>query len=233
MTFWQRFRYYLIGVTIGVVISFFFFRGRGCAWLPENRVKNELLESVILYTDRMNCQLDCNELTEEDIYELFHSGEVLFSESEPNGETKTYVLEGESAKGKKFKVSFKLTDTISTLHEIIDGVDDEACKCDMLEDKLKELKLPEATAKKMIGERPIEFNDLAECQRDCYDFTEEEAVALIEKGNFMVDASNRRKHPYPELFFEKDGYEIVVELTQETARIINIVKLSNPDCGCY
>lgn len=233
MNFWSRFRYYLIGVTLGIVISFFFFRGRGCAWLPENRVKNELLESVILYTGEMECALDCNNLTEADIYELFNSGDVLFDESEPNEETKIYVLEGESAAGKKFKVAFKLKDTISQLYKIIDGVDPGSCKCGLYGDTLKELKLPDETAKKMIGKRPLELNDLAQCQKDCYDLTEKQIENMIGDGNFMEEASNRRKRPYPELFFEKDGYEIVIELTQETARIINIVKMSNPDCGCY
>jgi hypothetical protein len=233
MTFWARFRYYLIGVSLGVVISFFFFRGRGCAWLPENRVKNELAESVVLYTDKMKCELKCNNLKEEDIYELFYSGEVLFSESKPNEDPKIYVLEGESAEGKTFKVAFKLKDTISTVDEIIDGTDDGACKCDREEDILKEMKMPEATAKKLIGDRPLEFNDLALCQLDCYDLSEEKAGSFISKGNFNVDASNRRKHPYPELFFEYEGYEMVIELTMETARVINIVKRDNPDCGCY
>lgn len=225
MTFWARFRYYLIGVSLGVVISFFFFRGRGCAWLPENRVKNELVESVILYDDKMKCEMDCNGISEEDIFELFYSGEVLFSESKPNEDPKIYVLEGDG-----FKVSFALKDTVSTIHEIIDGKD---CDCKDEKEILREVKLPEKTAKKLISTRPIEFNELAKCQRDCYDLSEEQAVSLIEKGNFKEEASNRRKRPYPELFFEKDGYLVVIELTMETARIINIVKASNPDCGCY
>jgi hypothetical protein len=119
---------------------------------------------------------------------------------------------------------------VSTIHEIIDGKD---CDCKDEKEILREVKLPEKTAKKLIATRPIEFNDLANCQRDCYDLTEEQAVSLIEKGNFKEESSNRRKRPYPELFFEKNGYLVVIELTMETARIINIVKSSNPDCGCY
>lgn len=225
MSFWARFRYYLIGVSIGVMVSFFFFRGRGCAWLPENRVKNEILESVILYTDAVKCQMKCNNVTEADIFELFYSGNVNFSESSPNENPKLYVLEGEN-----FKATFAKEDTISVIREIRGG---NECDCKNEKDILQELKLPESTAKKMIGKRPLELNDLAQCQKDCYDLSEKQIETLIGDGNFMEEASNRRKRPYPELFFEKDGFQIVIELTQETARIINIVQLSNPDCGCY
>lgn len=233
MTFWKRFRYYLIGVTLGIFISFFFFKGRGCAWLPENRVKDEILESVILYDDAIKCQMKCYWISESDLFELFYSGDVLFSESEPNGNPKTYVLQGKSSDGKEFKVTFALEDTISIITKINDG--GEECKpcAAKFDEKLVELKLPEKTAKKMIGDRPLELNDLAQCQKECYELSNDDISSMIENGTFLGDISNRRKKPYPELFFAKDGYELVIELTQETARIINLVKKDNPDCGCY
>lgn len=230
MTFWKRFRYYMIGVTIGLVVSFFFFRGRGCAWLPENRVKNELVSSIILYSDDIKCQMSCNELTDEDIFKILDDGSVLFSESKPNETPKIYILEGESVKGNKFKMEISIKDSISQILSIGKEV---KCDCEDKKEGLKELKMPAGTAKKLVASRPLELNDLALCQKDCYDLSEEDIENMLGKADFLVEESNRRKNPHPELFFMSQGYQIVIEITQETARIINLMKLSNPDCGCY
>ena len=46
---WKRFQYYGIGLTIGLLFTFIFFQNRGCSWLPENRVKNAILDNVIVF----------------------------------------------------------------------------------------------------------------------------------------------------------------------------------------
>ena len=47
-TFWKRLRYYGIGFGIGCIFVFFFFQNRACTWLPDNRIKNSILDRTIV-----------------------------------------------------------------------------------------------------------------------------------------------------------------------------------------
>src|SRR5688572_8337673 len=98
MNFWRRLRFYLIGVAIGLVVSFSFFKNRGCGWLPGNRILNTLSGSMILVTDSTRCLMDCNNVSDEDVFRMFVDGDVLFSESQTRENPKIYVVQGERVK---------------------------------------------------------------------------------------------------------------------------------------
>lgn len=116
MTFSKRLRFYLIGFVLGVFVSIFFFRGRGCAWLPENRVLQRLSQSYILADDSMRCVLKCNHIDSINIKNLFKTGNVLFNESRPNDMPKMYVIKGKINNLKEFKISFLLADSLATIN---------------------------------------------------------------------------------------------------------------------
>jgi hypothetical protein len=48
---WRRLKYYGIGFGIGLVFVIFFFQNRGCSWLPSNRVKNSILDRLVVASD--------------------------------------------------------------------------------------------------------------------------------------------------------------------------------------
>ena len=48
LNFFKRFLYYLSGFGLGLILVFFFFKNRGCSWLPDNRVKNIISERVLI-----------------------------------------------------------------------------------------------------------------------------------------------------------------------------------------
>ena len=50
-SFIRRLKYYGIGFGIGLIFVFIFFQNRGCSWLPGNRVKNTVLERVMVVND--------------------------------------------------------------------------------------------------------------------------------------------------------------------------------------
>ena len=115
MNFSKRLRFYLIGFVLGIFVSIFFFKGRGCGWLPENRVLLRLSQSYILADDSMRCILKCNNIDSITIKNLFKRGDVLFDESRPNDNPKMYVIEGKKNNLKEFKISFMLDDSLVTI----------------------------------------------------------------------------------------------------------------------
>lgn len=105
--FLRRLKLYGIGFGIGLVCVFFFFRNRGCAWLPENRVKSTILERVIVvHADEIKA-FRALALNEKKLSELIQNADVAFSESKKQGEPKAYKLVGELPNGKS--IDFILT----------------------------------------------------------------------------------------------------------------------------
>lgn len=93
--FLRRLKYYGIGFGIGCIFVFFFFRNRGCSWTPENRVKNSILDRVITANDVEWQFIQSKGFTAEDIEQVLNDGDVVFSESKKDGDTKVYVIEKE------------------------------------------------------------------------------------------------------------------------------------------
>ncbi|MFZ9028040.1 MAG: hypothetical protein ACO2Z9_03440 [Crocinitomicaceae bacterium] len=98
-SFIRRLKYYGIGFGIGIVFVFFFFRNRGCSWLPENRVKNAILDRLVVVSDSTSDVLKANGLDHDYLVQVLNDGDVLFDESDKEGDSKTYILEKD---GKRF-----------------------------------------------------------------------------------------------------------------------------------
>ena len=100
----KRFQYYGIGLLIGLMLTFVFFQNRGCSWLPENRVKNAILDNVVVFSQS-------EELTpeqKEDYFLLLNNGDVKFGLSKKDGEPKLYFLKGEDRNGSEIQAQFEL-----------------------------------------------------------------------------------------------------------------------------
>lgn len=97
--FTRRLKYYGIGFGLGLVFVFFFFQNRGCSWLPGNRVKNTILDRMMVVSDETAKTFEAKGVTKEDAIAALNEGDVLFGESNKSGESKVYVIEH---KGKKF-----------------------------------------------------------------------------------------------------------------------------------
>lgn len=90
--FINRLKYYGIGFSIGLIFVFIFFQNRGCSWLPSNRVKNSILDRVIVVSENENELLKSKGIKKKDIIELLNSGNVDFDKSLKEGNTKIYYL---------------------------------------------------------------------------------------------------------------------------------------------
>ncbi len=97
-TFLRRLKFYGIGFGIGIIFVVFFFQNRGCAWLPGNRVKNTILDRVLVISDKTANEFQAKGLTKKDAIAALNDGSVLFGESDKNNDSKVYVIEHEGHK---------------------------------------------------------------------------------------------------------------------------------------
>lgn len=92
-TIWRRLKYYGIGFGLGLIFLIFFFQNRGCTWLPSNRVKNTILDRVIVVSEKTQNDMEKFNLTNEDIIQVLNDGEVAFKKSDKNSDDKVYLIE--------------------------------------------------------------------------------------------------------------------------------------------
>ncbi|PIE87173.1 MAG: hypothetical protein CSA03_01640 [Bacteroidetes bacterium] len=97
-TFLRRLKFYGIGFGLGLVFVFFFFQNRGCSWLPGNRVKNTILDRVMVVSDETIQAFEEKGLTKEIAFDALNDGDVLFTESDKNNDSKVYAVEYEGHK---------------------------------------------------------------------------------------------------------------------------------------
>ncbi|MEQ8909192.1 MAG: hypothetical protein RIC95_08365 [Vicingaceae bacterium] len=82
MGFWRRFRLFLIGVGLGLILVMVFFGSRDwTSWTPESRVLTAIDSSEVRISERAECQLACLELNEERFTKLKAASSVNFKES--------------------------------------------------------------------------------------------------------------------------------------------------------
>lgn len=93
-SFWKRLKYYLIGFSLGLVFVIFFFQNRGCSWLPGNRVKNTLLDKVLVLPEHQKDIMAQHGLTNEEIAQFLNLGDIEFGLSlkDNNVHPKVFVI---------------------------------------------------------------------------------------------------------------------------------------------
>lgn len=115
---WRRLKYYGIGFGFGLLFVIFFFQNRGCSWLPDNRVKNSILDRVLVLPEEDAVEMKKVGLTKNDLTLVLNDGKVLFDESIKKGNPKVYVVEKEFEGKGKLKFLYTLPDEsfISEIH---------------------------------------------------------------------------------------------------------------------
>lgn len=106
--FVRRLKYYGIGFGIGLIFVLVFFQNRGCSWLPSNRVKNSILDRVLVVSDEQQIQLKSKGLSKKDVIAALNDGDVDFGESKKDGDLKVYAVDKELEGKGKFRFYFTL-----------------------------------------------------------------------------------------------------------------------------
>jgi len=134
MTAGHRIRLYFLGFLIGCVFVYFLLlRGKNRSyWLPENRVKEQLMKGNLVYTEHAKCRMKCRNISEEEVKEILKNGSVNFSESHPHDTPcPSYALEGTTSTNKNERIIFSSCDTLTT--KVVTAIDLEAekdaCEC--------------------------------------------------------------------------------------------------------
>ncbi len=247
MKFWQRARYYMIGLGIGTVLTFILFQGRGCSWLPENRVLDDVANSTIFTSEKLQCELECNGITETDIYDLFAGGEgsVLFSESEPRKTPKMYVIE---APDESYKLKITIDDSKSNRDTTI--IDTEiiglvksgkaSCECDSLPtDVYAVYSKPEERITEglfFVEGREIKFNAKAKCAMECYGIDASDVSSFIaNEPKLNKTASDYNAKPHAIYVYENtiDGqkFQFTFEDAGRRTRLIQVLS-AEKSCMC-
>ncbi len=89
----RRLKYYGIGFGIGILFVVFFFQNRGCSWLPSNRVKNTILDRVLVVNNETQEKMEEMQLSSDDIVQVLNDGDILFKKSDKNSDHKCYLIE--------------------------------------------------------------------------------------------------------------------------------------------
>lgn len=76
----------------------FFFKNRGCSWLPANRVRDSFANRLIVLSDSNKLLLNKVGITEKEILSALTTADIDFSASRKNGDLKVYVFNTEDDK---------------------------------------------------------------------------------------------------------------------------------------
>ena len=91
LNFFKRFLYYLSGFGLGLILVFFFFKNRGCSWLPDNRVKNIISERVLICDSATLVKLKKMNIYAS-IIESIDKADINYSKSKKKGSPKVYSM---------------------------------------------------------------------------------------------------------------------------------------------
>jgi hypothetical protein len=196
--FWNRFKFYVVGLAIGSVFVYFLFGNRGCAWLPENRVKNMIGEKEILVSDSTLAAMDCNNISNVDIYNLLkNDGDVEFSKSQTRTTPKVYYLTSENEQGfyaAEFAIDEELNKSILLrIHT------DNQKNCWDLESKneLHILPLPKKDVLQIITGQEFRILSKGKCQMKALNISEQEVLEFHENASIDIQKSQPRLSPNP------------------------------------
>jgi hypothetical protein len=89
----KRLKFYGIGFGLGLIFVAFFFQNRGCSWTPSNRVKNAVLDRLIVVSDETAAVMKQKGLNNEDVVQVLNDGDVDFGKSQKEGESKIYIMQ--------------------------------------------------------------------------------------------------------------------------------------------
>ena len=231
--FKDRIKFYLIGFGMGIIAVAFMFGQRGCAWLPENRVKNNIAENEIIYGDSIKDIMYCSNITSENIYDLLDSdGDVDFSESIPNESPKKYVIYGEN----DIRIVFALFDDYSEIIEVR-----TECKTKLANNKNKQtVPLPKKIVSSIIESHSFTFYEEAECEISCLNLDKND----VKNFHLTATINMEKSVPWPigtgeevsNKLYYLDGniknvpYSIMYEIGENRTRIKHIISSKNCDC---
>ncbi len=134
-----RLAYFILGIVAGsIFVYYILIKGKKFpAWLPADRVKEQIKGSKVVLSPKATCMLKCIAVPKEDVYTLItETGEVVFSDSETRRKPyPIYHIEGLVA-GKSIVVltesNSKTQETTIHLVDTKEKSQLQTCNCDSI-----------------------------------------------------------------------------------------------------
>lgn len=233
--FKNRVKYFVIGLSFGVLLVYFMFGSRGCSWLPENRVKNMVGEKEIVVGDSVLAVMQCIGINNDDIYELLKDdGEVEFSLSETQKLPKTYYIEGykdEVLYWAKFAL-FEEKDLAEVTEVFLTGA--APCEINVSNEFYSTMPLPHKDVIAIIESHEFRILTDAQCQMEFYGISEEDLFVFHKTAEINIERSEPRQLPNP--FYIMNGtlnnkpFSVKYIIGENRTRIHSIVGENPTDC---
>jgi hypothetical protein len=113
-------------------VYFVLIRGRDRSyWLPQNRIKELILKSELLYSPHATCVMNCRKINKEEVLQIVKNGEVNFDESNiHNTPCPSYAIDGLLAGGKRIRIIVTTVDSVAEVETAIDlNLKKDSCIC--------------------------------------------------------------------------------------------------------
>lgn len=238
MKFTRRIKFFLLGFGIGLIATLIIFRGRGCEWLPNERVLSSIRASRIYYTPADSCTMASNNISKKDIFLLLENGDVNFGESKTKPEIKPYKLNSveKESECKKYiiesdeiKVAFNLFERDSVVFINLLNTNKNTNSCSDKSSKAMALYMPNDMTLEKLKSNKLRIEKTAKCEMQCYDLTEADVDSLFTYGKVLFNNSYPNKKPNPLYFIElkKDSEKFIfwIEQGATKTRLNRIAKL--------
>lgn len=121
MKFYQRFAYFSVGLTLGLIFVFFVWSGKGvsCNYFPNDRVLNALRNQPFYYSTAADSILNAGWITKDDIKLILTHGDVDFDRSQTDmKKNRYYIIEGQTKSQKKVELKVNYYNDRAILNEI-------------------------------------------------------------------------------------------------------------------
>jgi hypothetical protein len=108
MKFVHRLGYYLVGLLVGILFLFFFFKNKRTefCYMPNCRVLKNIRSKPLTFSKEVKAKFDAQTFVLDDVKHCTENGEVNFSQSNKpyKGGGKIYTIEGQSTTGEDIVV---------------------------------------------------------------------------------------------------------------------------------
>lgn len=133
MTKARRIQLFIVGFTLGSVMVYFtLFRGKDRDyWLPENRLKDQVSKSRVIFSDHAKCIMQCRGISETEVNHVLKNGDVNFGESDiHNTPCPSYAFDGKTSGGMNVRIVCTACDSIAEVTTAINlDQGKDTCKC--------------------------------------------------------------------------------------------------------
>ena len=222
--FLKRLKYYGIGFGIGFLFLIFFFKNKGCAWTPENRVKSAIFERILVLNEENKIALNKLNLSEKELIQILRNSDVNFQKSKKTDRFKVYHFDCQTHSGKEFVTLITLGKD-SFLSEVILNKKNTSKAKNTVEGMGKIIFFPK--------ERNFIYVDTTDkliCQKEIIQLRENDQIFQRIRKNGLVDFENSKldRSPKPEhclVFKDKMNREISAYALWHMDKIENLNSL--------